>query len=99
MLFIVKLYSGRSIATVHIAGIFIVWKQSSNQNKLLQQKTVRGIVCDVFESKREDFKADAYNITETSIFKYYFQSVSLILKHEKLFLFLSLKQSGLISHL
>ncbi|XP_059170928.1 uncharacterized protein LOC131952328 [Physella acuta] len=45
-----------------------------NSYRYVGQKTVRGIVCDVFESKRGDFKADAYNITDTSIFKYYFQA-------------------------
>ncbi|KAI8786711.1 CAunnamed protein product [Biomphalaria glabrata] len=38
------------------------------------EKTVRGILCDVFESRRKDFKIGAYNISSSSVFKFYFQS-------------------------
>uniref|UniRef100_A0A2C9KRQ4 LolA-like domain-containing protein n=1 Tax=Biomphalaria glabrata TaxID=6526 RepID=A0A2C9KRQ4_BIOGL len=41
------------------------------------EKTVRGILCDVFESRRKDFKIGAYNISSSSVFKFYFQSAVL----------------------
>ncbi|CAG5116876.1 unnamed protein product, partial [Candidula unifasciata] len=41
------------------------------------QSTTRGILCDVFESKRGDFDMEYYNTTtQDTVFKYYFQANS-----------------------
>ncbi|KAK6989321.1 hypothetical protein BgiMline_012529, partial [Biomphalaria glabrata] len=46
----------------------------SDSYRFVGQKTVRGILCDIFESSRGDFSVPALQTSQSSIFKYYFQT-------------------------